>query len=60
MAHPKRRHSRSRSAKRRTHWKLTPVQVSDCPQCGQPKMSHRACANCGYYRGRPLISPKPS
>jgi len=58
MAHPKRKQSHSRSAKRRTHWKLTTPQFATCPQCGQPKLSHRACANCGYYRGRPLISPK--
>ncbi|MFC1619074.1 50S ribosomal protein L32 [Candidatus Neomarinimicrobiota bacterium] len=60
MAHPKRKHSHSRSAKRRTHWKLTPPQIATCPQCGQPKLPHRACANCGYYRGRPVISPKQS
>ncbi|MCH8326970.1 MAG: 50S ribosomal protein L32 [Candidatus Marinimicrobia bacterium] len=60
MAHPKRKQSRSRSAKRRTHWKLTPQLPSSCPQCGQPKMSHRACPNCGYYRGRPVISPSQS
>ncbi|UCD39156.1 MAG: 50S ribosomal protein L32 [Fidelibacterota bacterium] len=60
MAHPKRRHSPSRSAKRRTHWTLTASQVATCPQCGQPKLPHRVCANCGYYRGRPVISPKQS
>ncbi len=58
MAHPKRKQSHSRSNKRRTHWKLTVAQTADCPQCGQPKLSHRVCPNCGYYRGRPVISPQ--
>ncbi|MCH7528679.1 MAG: 50S ribosomal protein L32 [Candidatus Marinimicrobia bacterium] len=58
MAHPKRKQSRSRSRKRRTHWKLTAAQLADCAQCGQPKLSHRVCPNCGYYGGRPVISPQ--
>jgi len=58
MAHPKRRHSHSRTAKRRTHWTLEADNPSACPQCGQAKLSHRACSNCGYYRGRPVITPK--
>ncbi|MCH7520450.1 MAG: 50S ribosomal protein L32 [Candidatus Marinimicrobia bacterium] len=60
MAHPKRKQSLSRSAKRRTHWTLTAPQIATCTQCGQPKLSHRICANCGYYRGRPVISPHQS
>ncbi len=52
MANPKRRHSKSRTAKRRTHDALTPVTVSECPQCHEPKLPHRVCSHCGYYRGR--------
>ncbi len=56
MALPKRRQSKSRGKKRRTHYKsgLTPTTI--CPQCSQVKMPHRACPNCGYYRGRPVVS----
>ncbi|MCK4577986.1 MAG: 50S ribosomal protein L32 [Candidatus Marinimicrobia bacterium] len=60
MAHPKRKQSKSRSAKRRTHWKLSAKQVAVCPQCSQPKLTHRACANCGYYAGRPVITATQS
>jgi large subunit ribosomal protein L32 len=37
---------------RRTHDALTATQTSDCPNCREPKPSHRACPHCGYYRGR--------
>ncbi|MFQ6604101.1 MAG: 50S ribosomal protein L32 [Fidelibacterota bacterium] len=60
MALPKTRISKARGRKRRTHYKATPVAVMDCPQCGSPKMPHRACPDCGYYRGRPVISAKES
>ena len=55
MALPKTRISRARGRKRRTHYKAGHVAVMSCPQCGQKKMPHRACPNCGYYRGRPVI-----
>ena len=52
MPNPKRRHSKTRTAKRRTHDALKPVGLSECPHCHEPKPPHRVCANCGYYRGR--------
>lgn len=52
MPNPKRRHSKSRTAKRRTHDALAPTQSSGCPHCHEPKPSHRVCPHCGYYRGR--------
>jgi len=55
MAHPKRRSSNSRTGKRRTHWKLTAPTRTECPNCGQPRRSHRVCANCGHYNGREVI-----
>ena len=45
MALPKGRQSRARSRKRRTHYKALKVTTSNCPQCSQPKMPHRACPN---------------
>ncbi|MFH1852737.1 MAG: 50S ribosomal protein L32 [Candidatus Neomarinimicrobiota bacterium] len=56
MALPKTRISRARGRKRRTHYTASAVAFGTCPQCGQSKMPHRACPNCGYYRGRPVIS----
>ncbi|MFQ5905739.1 MAG: 50S ribosomal protein L32 [bacterium] len=56
MAVPKRRHSKSRGRKRRTHYKVTKPAMSLCPQCSKPKPPHRVCPHCGYYKGREIIS----
>ena len=56
MALPKRRQSKTRGKKRRTHYKSKLVSTAKCAQCGAQKVSHRACPNCGYYRGRPVVS----
>ncbi|MEE9443834.1 MAG: 50S ribosomal protein L32 [candidate division Zixibacteria bacterium] len=58
MALPKRRHSRARGRKRRTHWKLKPPTIVDCPQCHQPKLSHHICPNCGFYKGEEVLEVK--
>ncbi len=58
MPLPKRRHSKTRGRKRRTHWKLNNLNLAPCPQCKQPKMPHKACSVCGYYDGRQVIEIK--
>ena len=55
MPNPKRRHSKARRDKRRAHDALARPATSTCPQCGEVKLPHRACANCGQYRGRQVI-----
>ena len=55
MAVPKRRTSRARRDKRRAHDAMTTPPRSNCPQCGEPKLPHRVCANCGTYRGREVV-----
>jgi large subunit ribosomal protein L32 len=52
MPNPKRRHSKTRTANRRTHDALKPIAVSTCPQCRELKPPHVVCPNCGYYKGR--------
>jgi large subunit ribosomal protein L32 len=52
MPNPKRRHSHARKNKRRTHDVIAPRQLGECPNCHEPKLPHRACPSCGYYRGR--------
>ncbi len=53
MAHPKRRQSKTRTAKRRTHDKAVAPTLSKCtnPSCGAWVLSHTVCSECGYYRG---------
>ena len=55
MANPKRRHSNTRSRLRRAHDFLMAKEVSRCPQCKGPVLSHRVCPSCGYYRGRQAV-----
>ena len=54
MAHPKRKTSKSRRDKRRTHYKATPKQVAICPTTGEPHLWHRAYWHEGklYYKGQ--------
>ena len=57
MAVPKGKVSRQRRDKRRSsHWKLTAPALAKCPNCGALKMPHRACPECGMYKGRQVIT----
>lgn len=55
MAHPKRKISKTRRDKRRTHYKLEAPSISKCSNCGEIKRPHVACASCGYYNGRVIM-----
>jgi len=55
MALPKRKISKSRRGKRRTHQKVKLANPSTCPQCNEPKLPHHVCPTCGYYKGRKAI-----
>ena len=52
MAVPKRRTSKTRKRKRRTHWKLKAHNLVECSNCDEKILSHRVCPECGYYKGR--------
>ncbi|HMA85458.1 MAG: 50S ribosomal protein L32 [Desulfobacterales bacterium] len=58
MAVPKHKVSKSKRDKRRTHQKTEAPNVSKCPQCGEVKMPHRACPECGTYKGRTVTETK--
>jgi len=55
MGLPKHKLSKTRRDKRRTHWKATAPNVVACPQCGDPKLPHHICPNCGTYKGRSVM-----
>jgi large subunit ribosomal protein L32 len=55
VAVPKRKTTRAKRDSRRAGWKGQPPTYSTCPQCRQPKLPHRVCANCGYYGGRQAV-----
>ncbi len=57
MAVPKRKTSKARRDKRRSAvWKLEAPALTKCPNCGEYKLAHRACSNCGMYNGRQVIA----
>ncbi|MEE8637839.1 MAG: 50S ribosomal protein L32 [Candidatus Margulisiibacteriota bacterium] len=59
MPMPKKRHSNVRQGKRRfSNYRLSPVNLSRCPECGAPILSHHACPACGKYKGQPIIKMK--
>ena len=58
MPNPKRRHSKRRTALRRSHDFLTTGSLSICPNCQEKKLPHRACAKCGEYKGRVVLDVK--
>ena len=48
MAVPKRRTSKTRKNK--------VPGMTECPNCGEYKLSHRVCKNCGSYNGEEVVS----
>jgi large subunit ribosomal protein L32 len=58
MPNPKRRHSKSRGRKRRTHDALQQPRMSECPNCHELKMAHQVCPHCGNYEGREYVAQK--
>ena len=58
MAHPKRKHSKTRRDKKRTHIKLEAPSASICPECKQVKQPHHVCPHCGVYKGIKYVEQK--
>ena len=56
MAHPKRKISKTRRDKRRTHYKASPSQIAIDKTTGQDHLYQRAHRHEGklYYRGKEL------
>ncbi len=58
MAVPKRRHTNSRTGKRRSQDARKPRAITYCDQCSTAVPSHAVCPNCGYYMGRKVTEAK--
>ncbi len=56
MAVPKKRTSKTRKRKRRTHWKIKAPNLVECQHCHEKILSHRVCPSCGHYNGEEVIS----
>ncbi|MGB9735695.1 MAG: 50S ribosomal protein L32 [bacterium] len=55
MAQPKRKHSKSRTGKRRSTHKLALPKLVECPRCHQLMKPHHVCPTCGYYAGKEVV-----
>lgn len=58
MPNPKRRHSKTRRDKRRTHDKLQPKPYYIDTVSGEATLYHRVCLESGYYRGNQMMKGK--
>jgi large subunit ribosomal protein L32 len=58
MGLPKRKVSHARQGDRRAHAALTLPHLVECSHCHQPRLTHHACPNCGWYRGRQVLRIK--
>lgn len=50
------RHTRGHTRNRRSHHALKIGKKGLCPDCNSPKESHKACLNCGKYKGRQVLN----
>ncbi len=55
MAVPFRRTSKTKKRMRRTHLKKDAPTLATCPNCKATITPHRACMECGYYKGKDVV-----
>ncbi|OGI22436.1 MAG: 50S ribosomal protein L32 [Candidatus Moranbacteria bacterium RIFCSPHIGHO2_01_FULL_55_24] len=60
MALPKQRHTRHRRDRARKQYDMELVNTVECPKCKARKLSHRACPECGFYKGREAVKKAPA
>lgn len=58
MGVPKRKTSKARRDKRRTHYRLAVPTICICPQCHEARLPHHICKKCGYYNGMEIMPTK--
>ena len=58
MALPGHRRTSSHKRRRASHFALKKQNLVVCPKCNESILPHRACASCGTYAGRQVISLK--
>ncbi len=58
MPEPKRKRSRARRDKRFANKGMKVKSFGACSQCEAPNLPHQICQQCGYYKGRKVLSTK--
>jgi large subunit ribosomal protein L32 len=55
MALPKQRHTRHRRDRARKQYDVALQNTATCPKCSARVITHRACGECGFYKGMEVI-----
>jgi len=58
MGQPKKHKTHGRTGSRRSHHALKSFNLAVCANCGLPVRPHEVCSECGYYKGRQVMTPK--
>ena len=58
MAVPKRKTSKSRRNKRRSHHRLASINIIEDKKSGEYRLSHHLDLKSGTYKGRQVLDPK--
>ena len=58
MAVPKRRRSKARKRTHKSLWKISIPTTTKCSNCGALRLTHNACTECGFYKGKQVIQVK--
>ncbi len=58
MAVPKRKTSKSKKGKRRSHHRLDSINIVEDKKSGEFRLSHHVDLKTGYYNGRQVFDPK--
>lgn len=58
MGLPGKRLSRSSKRRRASHFAMKKQSFVVCPKCEKKVIPHRACTNCGTYKGREALKLK--
>ena len=53
---PKRKISRARGRRRRSHQALSRTRLVECTSCHNMRLPHTVCPSCGTYRGESVVS----
>ena len=55
MAVPKRKTSKSKRNQRRSHHRVSPVNIIEDKKSGEYKLSHHVDLKSGYYNGKKIL-----
>ena len=47
--------TRGHTGRRRAHHHIKEPRLSECSNCGALHIRHRACRDCGFYRGKMVV-----